>query len=229
MNDQKNFTNMHQTAALILTGCFLLGSCRSNPPLVAPAPVAVQSFSFPSIGVISTSDIGDELLNQETGVSTGAIAIPYDQPIGSFTIRKGHYAISGQNREYIKFSRVQMRNENASQDRLGDLFLFLKDASTKTVCVSRKICAELEYSTDKITNVSPNYKQYTLIYIGKVENKITLGYREFIGDTARPAFSNDVTYDLSKSNVLGYKGARIEVLDATNTGISYKVLSNFNR
>lgn len=228
MIKKQSFANTNLKVYFMVALSALLASCRANAPLAVPAPVSIQSFSSPEIGLITTSDIGDELLNQETGVSTGAIAIPNDQNIAGFTIRKGLYSITGQNNEYMKFGRVKIRNSNSNQDRFGDLFIFSKDANTKRACISRKICGDIEYSTDKITKMSPNYKQSTLIYIGKIENKITLGYREFVGDTARPAFSNDVTYDLSQSRILGYKGARIEVIEATNTGITYKVLSNFN-
>ena len=42
------------------------------------------------------------------------------------------------------------------------------------------------------------------------------------------AFSNDVEYDLSVSNIIRYKGAEMEILSADNMKISYKVLKNFN-
>ncbi len=69
----------------------------------------------------------------------------------------------------------------------------------------------------------------SLIYSGKVGNKIKLGYREFSNNLARPAFSNDVEYDLTESTIVGYKGARIEVIEATNQYIKYQVLQSFNQ
>lgn len=42
----------------------------------------------------------------------------------------------------------------------------------------------------KITTKDTNSFQQTLIYNGKVGNKINIGYREFSGDLARPAFAN---------------------------------------
>ncbi len=75
---------------------------------------------------------------------------------------------------------------------------------------------------------SPNSFQQTLIYNGKIGNRITLGYREFSNDTARPAFNNEVSYDLAESTTLGYKGARIEIIKATNTDITYRFVNGFN-
>lgn len=57
----------------------------------------------------------------------------------------------------------------------------------------------------------------------------TIGFTgsEFSNKLARAAFSNDVEYDLSQSKIIGYKGAKIEVLNATNENITYRVISNF--
>ena len=54
-------------------------------------------------------------------------------------------------------------------------------------------------------------------------------YREYINDMARPAFNQELQYDLNESNIIGFKGLRIEVIKATNTNIQYKVLSSFNK
>ncbi|EFI5607924.1 phage major capsid protein [Escherichia coli] len=69
--------------------------------------------------------------------------------------------------------------------------------------------------------------QQALLYNGRVGNKINIGYREFSANTARPAFNNDVEYDLAESKTIGYKGAKFEVLDASNQSIRYRVISNF--
>lgn len=70
--------------------------------------------------------------------------------------------------------------------------------------------------------------EQTLIYGGKLGDKINIGYRQFSGNMARPAFSNNVEYDLSESMLIGYKGAKIEVIEATDQHIKYKVIENFN-
>lgn len=79
----------------------------------------------------------------------------------------------------------------------------------------------------KLPTLAHNSFQQTLIYSGRIGDRITLGYREFSNNMARPAFNNDVEYDLNESKIVGYKGARVEVIKATNQEIKYKVLSNF--
>ncbi len=70
--------------------------------------------------------------------------------------------------------------------------------------------------------------QQTLIYNGRVGSKINVGYREFSNNVARPAFNNSVEYDLNDSNLIAYKGAEMEVLEATNQYIKFKLIRNFN-
>jgi hypothetical protein len=66
-----------------------------------------------------------------------------------------------------------------------------------------------------------------LIYNGKAGDVINFTYKEFINDLARSAFSQNIQYDLKESNIIGYKGAKIEIINATNLKIEYKVLSDF--
>ena len=87
---------------------------------------------------------------------------------------------------------------------------------------------ESQFELTKKPLLTKDSFQQTLIYSGKVGNKINISYREFSGNIARPAFNNDVEYDLSESSIIGYKGAKIEVLEATNQHIKYRVLRNFN-
>jgi hypothetical protein len=91
--------------------------------------------------------------------------------------------------------------------------------------------AALTAEAYKKTTVSDNQTdsfQQTLIYSGKVGNKINIAYREFSNNIARPAFNNNVEYDLSESKTIAYKGSQLEILEATNQSIKFKVIKNFN-
>ena len=46
---------------------------------------------------------------------------------------------------------------------------------------------------------------------------------------ARPAFSNEVEYDLKEVTSINYKGARLEIVKATGESITYKVIKGFGR
>ena len=63
-----------------------------------------------------------------------------------------------------------------------------------------------------------------LVYSGVAQGTISLEYREFINDMARPAFSQTLRYDLNEGRTIGFRGARFEILDANNVSVRYRVL-----
>lgn len=73
----------------------------------------------------------------------------------------------------------------------------------------------------------PSFRR-ELVYSGSSKGTVKLLYREFSNDFARPAFSQDLTYDLADGDEIGFRGARFKVLKATNTSIRYVVLKPLN-
>lgn len=78
-----------------------------------------------------------------------------------------------------------------------------------------------------ITEPAPSVDGFRreLIYTGRSGSTLTLLYREFINDMARPAFSQALQYDIGADSIVGYRGARFRVLAADNAGITYEVLA----
>jgi hypothetical protein len=62
-----------------------------------------------------------------------------------------------------------------------------------------------------------------LVYSGVSQGTITLLYREFKNEFARPAFSQEVRFDLKEGDEIGFKGARFKVKKASNLGLTYSV------
>lgn len=65
-----------------------------------------------------------------------------------------------------------------------------------------------------------------LIYNGKQKDTLRLTYREFKDDFARAAFTQDLTYDLTESKTIGFKKMKIDVIEATNSYIKFKVIES---
>jgi hypothetical protein len=70
-----------------------------------------------------------------------------------------------------------------------------------------------------------------LLYQGAGGGVLRLLYREFVSDLARPAFSQEATYDLSSEGEteVTFKGVRLVVTSAGNSSIRYRVASGFSR
>tara|TARA_X000001036_G_scaffold6549_1_gene5972 strand:- start:450 stop:1127 length:678 start_codon:yes stop_codon:yes gene_type:complete len=87
--------------------------------------------------------------------------------------------------------------------------------------------AQNDIQEAEVASEVPVSFEQQLIYNGRVDNNLRFVYREFSDDMARSAFSQEVQYDLEESNVIGFKSVRIEVIEATNSRIQYKVLQPF--
>jgi hypothetical protein len=80
--------------------------------------------------------------------------------------------------------------------------------------------------TAKNSNSEMNFKQ-EFIYNGRVNNSLKFIYREFSGELVKPSLQQEVQYDLNQSNIIGFKELSIEILNATNQEIEYKVITPF--
>lgn len=88
--------------------------------------------------------------------------------------------------------------------------------------IKYKRIQDIQYNEDSFT--------YQVLYQGKIGNKIKVSFREFKNNMARPAFTQNIEYELkpNKSTIIGFKGLRIEVLKATNLNITYSVIKDYN-
>lgn len=82
----------------------------------------------------------------------------------------------------------------------------------------------IRYESTTIEERGVSSFQRELIYTGVSQNTISLLYREFSDNTARPAFSQALQYDLTKGDTIGFGGARFQIITANNVSIKYKVL-----
>lgn len=69
-----------------------------------------------------------------------------------------------------------------------------------------------------------SFKQ-ELIYTGRSGSTIFISYREYRRDIARPAFYQDLRYDLEERDIIGFRDKRIRVLEATSEYIKFIVLN----
>ena len=65
-----------------------------------------------------------------------------------------------------------------------------------------------------------------LIYSGITKNIIYISYREFIDNMARPAFYQELRYDLSESDLITFRSLKIKVLEANNARIKFQVIDD---
>lgn len=80
---------------------------------------------------------------------------------------------------------------------------------------------------EKIDETRPNFRQ-ELIYNGRVDNNVRFIYREIGSGMLRDAFTQEVQYDLNESEIVGFRGARVRIVEASNRQIRFVLLSPFD-
>lgn len=226
---------------LVSTLVLFLAGCASTP--VTNYSPTTRQISEPPIGSINVANLGDELLTQGTATERQALYVPTTQKLGlGASVTQGLFPKSGEKDGFEYFATMAGADagtvkylggiSGAPMSALGVLALRKSD---NAICfingfnVAVGCTAGLNFEKRNLAvTTNDNSFQQTLLYNGKVGNKINIAYREFSSNLARPAFNNDVEYDLSQSNQIGYKGALLEVIDANNQTIKYKVIKNFN-
>ncbi|MCB2082508.1 MAG: hypothetical protein KDD90_00410 [Sphingomonadaceae bacterium] len=232
---------MKAIAALSIMG--LLASCASIRNNYVPE---TQQISFPELNVERSASIGDELVRQGTATTTNGAVLSSENNIKGIVLSPGFYPQSGEDEKYIftNFGTGITREGIGKVTVGGGLFgagiypqsiRFSKEKQETCAVgpgsygITQAACdTEHSYYFEKRPFLSENNFQQTLIYSGRVGDRIKISYREFSGSMARPAFSNEAEYDLSVSDTIAYRGAELKVLEADNQKIRYLVLSNFN-
>jgi len=215
-------------ASIVMTGCAT--SLTNYQP-------QTQQISEPPVNSINTASVGDRMLSQGKMTMRDALYFPRTQKTSfQHTIQQGYYPKQGESEEFIQYG---ISNESGAgkvidgplSDPTYALTLRKKDNAIcmfTTFNMNVDCKTNLEFEKRNGTTADANSFQQTLLYNGKVGTKINIGYREFSGDMARSAFSNEVEYDLDDSKQIGYKGALLDIIEANNQMIKYKVIKNFN-
>lgn len=224
------------TAVLAVVVISVMSGCAT--PKANYQPVTIN-ISEPPIDSVNVAQVGDEMLKQGKYREHDAIYVHSPvKVLWAYTVHPGYFLKMGEDGDN-EFYRIGGAGEDSGyveKAALADPYksLMIK-RSSNTLCVVTVL--DIAGCPDGLTEgfdrtkkpiVTQDAIQRTLIYNGKSGNKINVGYREFSGNMARPAFNNNVEYDMGESAQIGYKGALLEVVEATNKHIKYKVLSNFN-
>ncbi len=231
------FKHSKITAAILTIA---LSACASTPRNYVPVTTQI---SYPELSTRTTVSIGSDMLRQGTATVTKGIFLSRENNVNNYLLSKGFYPQIGEDKKwtYHAFQVGTGLNGLGGVTLTGGIFgqtmypqSILASKSEQKTCVKdgfigQNVC-DTENGFERVTRpvISENNFQQTLIYSGRVGDRVKIGYRESSGDMARPAFSNEAEYDLSVSNEIAYRGAKIRIIEANNQSITYEVLSNFN-
>lgn len=246
----KNLLNVSLliSTALVISGCAATPSenLKRSFTRIYHSPT-VQD--YPAIEEIKTVELGESLVFKDKQTTIPSIDIDkiFEQQVenlsakSTITILPGRYTERGsdtQGKYYVAAAGKILAN---GQPLKADCGVYVNDSNkflTEFYCISQSggaIGAPLTYIANGILFTKSVHQtrdelsfRKELVYTGISQNMVSILYREFTNDMARPAYSQDLKYDLSESKTFGFRGSRFEIIKATNQGLTYKTLKQLN-
>lgn len=226
----------------IFTSLTLIG-CASQSPFPNNHAPKMTEVEYPQIGTVATASIAEEMIRKGSVVTRSVLSLPtavtFDRVI---IIGQGYYPMMGEDQDNEYFSGTYILGSDGAGvvsflDKSFERYFrgIVVPKGRQEVCLSvlggkAQACRPAVGLSRTTVNTYNNTNfQQTLIYNGRVGSKINIGYREFYDDRARPAFSNSVEYDLTDSKIISYREVQIEIIEASNQKIIYRVHRSFGR
>ena len=212
----------------------------------ASSTYAPSVTDYPAIGQTRTAEVGETLIWKAK--QTAIPAVDIEQPVTFPAENLGkHFVITLLPGRYVEQGKDTLGTyyEGKQGSLLADgqpvtaaktgIYVVDTDPRKTEVYVLPPNLRPLSYPKDGIPFTKSSHLRQDelsfkreLVYSGVSKNVVFILYREFKNDFARPAFSQELKYDLSEDRLIGYRGARFEVISATNQGITYKTIKQLD-
>lgn len=195
--------------------------------------------NLPQLGVTSSVPVGEVVFSQfrywrKTGyvlrdsanISIGGGKVQVSS--GDFLVKSIVEGKTAYCTEKPAFSMIVGGKTACFTDRENKKVLNEVKVASDVMWWSSELTSPLAYATSEIVVPRKDAMKRELIYQGISKDVLRLTYREYFNDMARPAFFQDVTYDVSTFPAeITFKSVRLRILSAGNKGIEYQALSGF--
>jgi len=227
---------------LAVVACLALMGCASVQPSQTGVTRHMKGIE-PAVGQEARASVGSSVLSQfdYLAAARGVVQQGYSRAVGLNTIRlAGGEAlvpsVLGGSREAwcstgpVWFALGEARSacffQAAGTTAPGELAI-LRQAYILGTAMGTELDVEVPIRVEPV-GTGTGYK-YELFYQGRDRGGVRLSYREYTNDMARPAFSQDVVYDVmpGPGTTITFRQARLEILAAGNDEIRYRVLAPF--
>lgn len=222
---------------LVVVAATLAGCATTVAPPTRQVFASTDARTFPELNATGKAELGESIISRELvsrikGIVVTELAGEKVNPPGTTSISPGDlelFATRSEGEYFQGNAAYSMLGSSVSANERAGVFV-PSDKSRHAVIYHFALgykygTRPVKYNTKEIVKFTPESFRRELIYSGVSQGTVTLVYREFKDNTARPAFTQELKYDLAQSRIIGYKGARFEVIDAGNTSITYKVLN----
>ncbi|MEI9598237.1 hypothetical protein V5049_02405 [Moellerella wisconsensis] len=197
-----------------------------------------HKISEPKVGSVNTVTVGDTLIKDGNISDIEGIKIANLIKIDmAYKIIPGLFKKVGSNDQGdFYMPTTTMDSGSVVVEVLGrpwTSLLVKKEGKTNEICVVSDlkvaVCGD-DAQIEKVTLNDPDSNSFeqALIFNGVNEDKVDISYQQIGSNIKNQNFGNNIQYNLKESPIISYKGAQLEVLNSTDTSLTYKVISNFS-
>ena len=219
--------------------CVALSACATTGTSIPPE---ITRADHPVINTTSTVRLGESMVKKSKTYAYDAIQLneEFKAGDGAFMLQITIPPQKLKAKSELKNNILYM----ASDATVKDLLLGTKpaiagicvpkdDEKTKWRIYYNGVCTSLgtknlpSHSFTKDYDTTRPSLTRELIYNGRVDNDVKIIYRELSNDMMRPAFQQDLQYDMATSKEIAFKEVTLNVVSADNREITYVVTSHF--
>lgn len=235
------------SVVLMQAGCVVMKPSENLKRTYTAIYQSPTIIDFPIVGELKTVEVGESLVRKDKQTTIPSIDIEQAtehnlENLGrKFTIvvLPGRYTESGKD-AFGKFyksteGKILVDGQSFPSSLTTGIYVLDSDPKQTEIWVRNPNTALISYDAAGIPFTKSVYQRWDelsfkkeLVYTGISQNVVSVMYREYQNDMARPAFSQDLKYDLSQSKTVGYRGSRFEIIKATNQGLTYKTLKQLD-
>jgi hypothetical protein len=205
-----------------------LNYCSSTSTITSQ----IKFYKTPELNIISEEEIGETIFTDRYEEINKSIylnkEIETNWNLTKFKLDRGYYPLSSENNEYFFYTinEYPLKKGFAENKKTGEIKLYA-DGGYGFIT---KDYQGIDYVKKDYVNYDKCSSCFRkeFIFNGKSENNLKFIYREYSDNMLRPAFTQELQYDLRDGNIIGFKGLRIEVINANNTSIRYKIIKYFD-
>jgi hypothetical protein len=231
---------MLKTAGILSTACFLAG-CTTVQPLERSS-VTEQVGRIPELNQEAQISVGSTVFSQyrywskvgyllgeplETSVYLNKVSVP----AGEFLVKAdvdGKIVYCTEHRTWLDplvgpISTTCFVDTDNSGSTFGRVM-----GRPGMVWLTKDLDRRIPYSKQELQVPRADSKKMELLYQGYSAKTLRLSYREYVNDFARPAFFQDVSYDIASFPAdITFRTVKLRISGADNSGLHYQVLSGF--
>jgi hypothetical protein len=222
---------------VILIPLILISGCAATRYARIPL---TQHIELPSLNSVKSAELGDTIVSKGTLFEYEGIDLKEPVSIGDgfwtvkIDIPAQKLVAKMEDKRWVYYygNNVTITGPGWTMMSFGGLKIYKKDLEKVSAFSDFRQASKplkqkpfFEYCRVRALE-KPTFIQ-ELIYNGRVGDQIKFLYREIANEAVRAPFTQEVQYDLSEGHTIGFKGARIEIVEASNTNLKYKVLANF--